>query len=148
MRKTILASAIIALGLLSGSSPGIAYPARPESARVWYEIEYFPVRLVSMVASMVWDAPTGMFQDSVKGAIGGTRCVARNIGNENGTYELVAGGITGGSVGLAAGGTYGVFHGLAYGMHHGFVGYPSPNSGSHSMLFQGKAFVVPYDDNY
>ncbi len=150
MRKTIVASLIAVLTLISVSSscPGIAYPARPESARVWYEIEYFPVRLVSMVACMVWDTPTGMFQDATRGAIGGTRCVARNVGSEDGTYELVAGGLTGGPVGLVAGGAYGVFHGLGYGIHHGFVGYPSPNSGSHSMLFQGKSFIVPYDDNY
>jgi hypothetical protein len=47
-----------------------------------------------------------------------------------------------------AGASYGVLHGFFYGVHHGFVGYPSPHSGSHSMLFQGKGFVVPYDDNY
>ncbi len=150
MRKIVLASLVAALGLVSvcSSIPGIAYPARPESARVWYEIEYFPVRLISMVTCIVWDAPTGMFQDSIKGAIGGTRVVARNIGNENGTYELIVGGLTGGPVGLVAGGAYGILHGFAYGAHHGFVGYPSPNSGSHSMLFQGKSYVVPYDDNY
>ncbi len=150
MKKTILGSLIAVVGLLSVCSycPGNAYPSRPESARVWYEIEYFPVRLISMVATMAWDTPTGMFQDGVKGAIGGTRLVARNIGNENGTYELIVGGLTGGPIGLVAGGAYGVLHGMAYGMHRGFVGFPSPNSGSHSMLFQGKAFVVPYDDNY
>src|SRR5271163_3812435 len=96
MRKIVLASLVAALGLVSvcSSVPGIAYPTRPESARVWYEIEYFPVRLVSMVACMAWDTPTGIFQDATKGAIGGTRCVARNIGDENGTYELIGGGLT------------------------------------------------------
>ncbi len=150
MKKTILASVLVAIGLLSlvNSFPGFAYPPRPESARVWYEIEYFPVRFISMVRTVVWDVPTASFQDAIKGAIGGTRVVARNVGKEDGTYELVAGGLTGGPVGFASGSAYGLLHGFSYGVKHGFVGYPSPNSGSHSMLFQGKAYVVPYDDNY
>lgn len=150
MRTRILASILAGIGLVSlaSSLPGFAYPPRPESARVWYEIEYFPVRLISMVSTVVWDVPTASVQDAVKGAVGGTRVVARNVGKEDGTYELVAGGLTGGPVGFAGGSVYGLMHGFAYGAKHGFVGYPSPNSGSHSMLFQGKAYVVPYDDNY
>jgi hypothetical protein len=101
-----------------------------------------------MAVTTIWDVPTAAFQDAIKGAIGGTKMVSRNLGKEDGTYELVAGGLTGGPVGLLAGGLYGARHGLFYGMHHGFVGYPSPHSGSHSMIFQGKGFVVPYDDNY
>jgi len=101
-----------------------------------------------MVATTAWDIPTGAFSDGIKGAIGGTKMVARNLGKEDGAYEMVAGAMTGGPVGLVAGSAYGVIHGAAYGMHHGFVGYPSPHSGSHSMIFQGKGFVVPYDDNY
>ncbi len=139
-----LAQIFVALAYL----PVLAYPERPESARVWYEIEYFPVRLISMFVTTAWDVPTASFQDGVKGAIGATRMVSRNVGNEHGTYELVAGGVSGGPVGFAAGATYGVMHGFAYGVRHGFVGYPSPHSGSHSMLFQGRGFVVPYDDNY
>lgn len=149
MRKIVLSSLLVALGLSVGTLvPSLAYPERPESARVWYEIEYFPVRLVSMVVTAAWDTPTAAFQDSLKGAIGGTRMVARNIGKEDGTYELAAGGVSGGPVGAAGGATYGLFHGFTYGVKHGFLGYPSPHSGSHSMLFQGKGFVVPYDDNY
>lgn len=149
MRKMFLTSMLASLGLALGTLiPTMAYPERPESARVWYEIEYFPVRLVSMVVTTAWDVPTAAFQDGIKGAIGGTRMVARNVGKEDGTYELVAGGLTGGPVGLLGGSAYGLIHGFAYGAHHGFVGYPSPHSGSHSMLFQGKGFVVPYDDNY
>ena len=129
MSKIFLASLLASAGLAMGSLlPTMAYPERPESARVWYEIEYFPVRLVSMVVTTAWDVPTASFQDGVKGAIGGTRMVARNIGKEDGTYELVAGGLTGGPVGLLGGSAYGVLHGFAYGVHHGFVGYPSPHS--------------------
>ena len=141
----MLAAATVAFGVVA---PSFAYPERPESARVYYEIAYLPCRLTSMFVTTMWDVPTACFQDSVKGAIGGTKMVARNLGNENGNYEMVAGGVTGGPVGAVAGGVYGVFHGWVYGMHHGFVGYPSPHSGSHSMIFQGKGFVVPYDDNY
>lgn len=149
MGKKILSAVLAGIGLaVAAVAPSFAYPERPESARVYYEIEYFPVRLISMAVTTAWDVPTAAFQDAIKGSIGGTKMVARNLGNEDGVYELAAGGLVGGPVGAAAGGTYGVMHGFFYGVHHGFCGYPSPHSGSHSMLFQGKAFVVPYDDNY
>lgn len=149
MRKKVLSTLLAIAGLTAGlTAPSMAYPERPESARVYYEIEYFPCRVISMLVTTAWDVPTGMFQDAIKGSIGGTKMVARNLGNEDGTYELIAGGVTGGPVGFVTGGAYGVLHGFAYGVHHGFVGYPSPHSGSHSMIFQGKGFVVPYDDNY
>lgn len=149
MRKKILTSVLAALSLTAGfAATSFAYPERPESVRVQYELYYFPVRLISMASAVVWDVPTASFQDSIKGAIGGTRMVARNLGKEDGTYELIAGAVTGGPVGAVAGATYGLFHGFVYGSKHGFLGYPSPHSGSHSMLFQGKQYVVPYDDNY
>ncbi len=149
MGKKILSAVLAGIGLaVAAVAPSFAYPERPESARVYYEIEYFPVRLISMAVTTAWDIPTAAFQDAIKGSIGGTKMVARNLGNEDGVYELAAGGLVGGPVGAVAGGTYGVMHGFFYGVHHGFCGYPSPHSGSHSMLFQGKAFVVPYDDNY
>jgi len=149
MRKQVLGSLLMAAtAAIAFVAPSFAYPERPESARVYYEITYFPVRCISMMVTTMWDVPTACFQDALKGSIGGTKMVARNLGNENGNYELVAGGVSGGPVGAVAGGVYGLLHGWAYGMHHGFVGYPSPHSGSHSMLFQGKGFVVPYDDNY
>jgi len=143
--STMLASMALATGL---SMPSFAYPERPTSARVQYELWYFPVRVVSMLTAIAWDVPTASFQDSIKGAIGGTKLVARNLGKEDGAYELIAAAPTGGPVGAVAGATYGVLHGFGYGAYHGFVGYPSPHSGSHSMLFQGKQYVVPYDDNY
>jgi hypothetical protein len=149
MGKKILSAVLAGIGLaVAAVAPSFAYPERPESARVYYEIEYFPVRLVSMAVTTAWDVPTAAFQDAIKGSIGGTKMVARNLGDEDGVYELAGGGLVGGPVGAVAGGTFGVMHGFFYGVHHGFCGYPSPHSGSHSMLFQGKAFVVPYDDNY
>lgn len=149
MRKKILSSVLAAVALTCGLSASVsAYPERPGSARVFYECWYFPVRLVSMVSAWAWDVPTAAFQDGVKGSIGGTKMVARNLGKEDGVYEMIAGGLTGGPVGAVGGAAYGLIHGFGYGTHHGFCGYPSPHSGSHSMLFQGKGFVVPYDDNY
>jgi hypothetical protein len=149
MRKKILSSVLAAAALTCGlAMPSLAYPERPESARVIYEMWYFPVRLISMVSAVAWDVPTASFQDSIKGAIGGTKMVARNLGKEDGVYELIAAAPTGGVVGAGAGAVYGLIHGFGYGAYHGFVGYPSPHSGSHSMLFQGKQYVVPYDDNY
>ncbi|CAN5118858.1 hypothetical protein BH11CYA1_BH11CYA1_45290 [soil metagenome] len=149
MQKKILSSLLAALGLaMSLSAPSMAYPERPESARVIYEMWYFPCRLVSMAVTTAWDVPTAALSDGIKGAIGGTKMVARNLGKEDGVYEMVAGAMTGGPVGLVAGSAYGVLHGAGYGIKHGFIGYPSPHSGSHSMIFQGKGFVVPYDDNY
>lgn len=137
--------------LAGGSESSVylgGYPERPDSARVQYELWYFPVRLVSMVSAVAWDVPTGAFQAGVKGAIGFTKMVARNLGKEDGVYEMIAGGMFGGPVGLVEGSLYGVVQGFGYGAAHGFVGYPSPSSGSHSMLFQGMAYRVPYDDNY
>ena len=149
MQKKFLSSLLAAAGLLVGlNAPSMAYPERPESARVIYEMWYFPCRVVSAAVTIAWDVPTAAFQDGIKGAIGGTKMVARNLGKEDGVYEMVAGAVTGGPIGLLGGSTYGLLHGAGYGMKHGFIGYPSPHSGSHSMIFQGKGFVVPYDDNY
>ncbi len=91
MRKKVLATLLTAATAAIGFvAPSFAYPERPESARVYYEIAYFPCRLVSMVVTTAWDVPTASFQDAIKGSIGGTKMVARNLGNENGTYELIA----------------------------------------------------------
>jgi hypothetical protein len=147
--KKIVSTMLAAMALSAGlSMPSLAYPERPEAARVQYEMWYFPVRVVSMLSAIAWDVPTAAFQDSIKGAIGGTKMVARNLGKEEGVYEVIAAVPTGGPVGAVGGAAYGVLHGLGYGAYHGFVGYPSTHSGSHSMLFQGKQYVVPYDDNY
>ncbi len=147
LKKTVLSSVLaVAAALLPMSA--MAYPERPADWRVQYEAYYFPVRLVSMVSSWLWDIPTGAFQDAVKGTIGGTKMVARNLGNEDGPYDLVAGALTGGPVGMVSGAAYGVIHGFGYGTWHGFCGYDSPHSGSHCSLFQGRQYVVPYDGNY
>src|SRR5690606_11888117 len=129
MRKQAVFSMLLAAGIILGmATPSFAYPERPESARVIYEAWYLPCRLVSMVVTTAWDIPTATFQDAVKRTIGGTKMVARNLGNEDGPYHLVAGALTGGPVGAVAGGIYGAGHGAVYGMYHGFVGYPSPHS--------------------
>lgn len=136
------------MALISNVSACFAYPERPEDWKVQYEIYYFPVRLISMATAIIWDVPTATFQDAIRGAIGGTKTVARNLGNEDGTYQTVAGALVGGPVGLVSGAAYGVLHGFGYGAWHGFMGYPSPHNGSHTSLFQGRQYVVPYDDNY
>jgi len=148
MRNKIVSSLLAVAALAGTAIPSLAYPERPSSARVYYECWYFPMRVISMVSAVAWDMPTASFQDSIKGSIGGTKMVARNLGKEDGVYELIAGAPTGGAFGMVGGAAYGVIHGFGYGAKHGFVGYPSPHSGSHSMIFQGKAYVVPYDDNY
>ncbi len=149
MRKKIFLSALFAtMAMVSSVSACFAYPERPEDWRVQYEIYYFPVRLISMATAVIWDVPTASFQDAIKGAIGGTKMVARNLGNEDGPYETVAGALVGGPVGLVSGAAYGVLHGFGYGAWHGFMGYASPHNGSHVSLFQGRQYVVPYDDNY
>jgi hypothetical protein len=122
MKKKVISGLLAAAGLVAGlAAPSLAYPERPESARCWYEFEYFPCRLLSCAVTTAWDVPTAWFQDGVKGAIGGTKMVARNLGKEDGTYELVAGGVSGGPAGFAAGSTYGLFHGFVYGIHHGYT---------------------------
>ncbi len=147
-KKILLSTLFAAVALFSNLSACFAYTERPEDWQVQYELYYFPCRLVSMVSALVWDIPTGAFVDGIKGAIGGTKMVARNLGKEDGNYEMIAGGLTGGPVGLVSGSAYGLLHGVAYGANHGFVGYKSPHNGSHWSLFQGRAYVVPYDDNY
>lgn len=148
MRKIFLSSLLAAMAIFANVTACFAYPERPEDWRVQYEIYYFPVRLVSMATAIIWDVPTAAFQDGIKGAIGGTKMVARNLGNEDNTYNLVAGTLVGGPIGLVSGATYGVLHGFGYGAWHGFVGYASPHNGSHTSLFQGRQYVVPYDSDY
>lgn len=148
IKKALLSTALAAMAAFSGTVAGFAYPERPEDWRVQYEAWYLPVRLVSMLTAVVWDVPTASFQDGVKGAIGGTKMVARNLGKEDGSCGLVAGAITGGPIGLVSGSVYGLLHGFGYGAHHGFAGYKPDHSGSFCSLFQGRQYVVPYDDNY
>lgn len=147
LNKRVLSSVLAAAAAMLPTAC-MAYPERPSDWRVQYEAYYFPVRVISMLTAVMWDVPTGAFQDGVKGAIGGTKMVARNLGNEDGPYDLVAGALTGGPVGLVSGSVYGLLHGFGYGANHGFMGYESPHSGSHCSLFQGRQYVVPYDDNY
>ncbi|MBY0357437.1 MAG: hypothetical protein K2W82_05490 [Candidatus Obscuribacterales bacterium] len=147
LKKVVLSSILAATAALSGVS-AFAYPERPSDWRVQYECYYFPVRVLSMLTGVLWDVPTGAFQDGVKGAIGGSKMVARNLGNEDGKCDQAAGMLVGGPVGLVGGSVYGLLHGFGYGAKHGFLGYDSPHSGSHCSLFQGRQYVVPYDDNY
>ncbi len=148
LKKIVLSSVLAVMAACSGSVAANAYPERPSDWRVQYEAYYFPVRVISALSAILWDVPTGSFQDGIKGAIGGTKMVARNLGNEDGPYDLVAGGLLGGPVGLVGGSAYGILHGFGYGSMHGFMGYDSPHSGSHCSLFQGRQYVVPYDGNY
>lgn len=136
-----------AVTAFSGTA-AFAYPDRPSDWRCQYEAYYFPVRVISMLTGVLWDVPTGAFQDGVKGAIGGTKMVARNLGSEDNVYNVVAGALTGGPVGMVGGSAYGLIHGFGYGAYHGFVGYSSPHSGCFYSLFQGRQYRVPYDDDY
>ncbi len=148
LKKIVLSSVAAALAAFAVPTASYAYPDRPSDWRCQYEAYYTPVRIVSALTAILWDVPTGAFQDGIKGAIGGTKMVARNLGKEDGPYEAVAGGLTGGPVGLVGGAAYGVIHGFGYGSYHGFCGYSSPHSGVHYSLFQGRQYRVPYDDNY
>jgi len=148
MRKIFLSSVLVALAMFSTVSATFAYPERPESWRVQYEMYYFPMRMWSMFSAVVWDVPTGCFQDSIRGAIGGTKLVARNMNDENGTAANAIGAITGGPIGLVSGAAYGLLHGFGYGAYHGFMGYPTSHNGSYRQIFQGREYVVPYNDNY
>lgn len=148
LKKIVLSSVAAMLAACAVPAASYAYPDRPSDWRCQYECYYVPVRIISAISGILWDVPTGAFQDGIKGAIGGTKMVARNLGKEDGPYELVAGGLTGGPVGIVGGAAYGMLHGFAYGSYHGFCGYSSPHSGVHYSLFQGRQYRVPYDDNY
>src|SRR4030095_3286786 len=95
MSKKILSSVLAALAITCGVSASVsACPIRPDSARVAYELWYFPVRVVSMAAALGWDIPTAAFQDSVKGAIGGAPNGSPHPRNEEGAYHKVVVGKT------------------------------------------------------
>ena len=68
MRNKVLASMLMAAtAAFALVAPSFAYPERPELARVYYEIAYFPCRVISMMVTTAWDVPTGCFQDAVQG---------------------------------------------------------------------------------
>src|SRR5277367_3139735 len=108
LKKVIFSFLLATVATLNSLVACFAYPERPADWRVQYEALYFPVRVVSMFTAVLWDMPTAAFQDGIKGAIGGTKTVARNLGNENGPCDQVAGALTGGPVGLVGGSVYGL----------------------------------------
>ena len=80
-----------------------------------------------MAVTTAWDVPTAAFQDAIKGSIGGTKMVARNLGNEDGVYEMVGWRSRRRTSRRCCWWYVMVLvHGFGYGVHHGFVWLSKP----------------------
>jgi len=88
-------------------------------------IVFFPVRVVGSTVGLVMGVPLGAVKDGVKGAQMGTKWVSGKLGNEDGTYQTIAGAILGAPFGVIGGGAYGTFDG---GWHGIVTGYEKPFS--------------------
>ncbi len=83
-------------------------------------IVFFPVRVLGAGVGTVVGVPLGAVKDGNRGAIKATQWVAGKLGDEDGKYHQVAGGILGGPFGLLGGGAYGCFDGGWHGLKTGF----------------------------
>lgn len=83
-------------------------------------IVFFPVRVVGMGVGTVVGVPLGMVKDGTKGSIMATQWVAGKLGDENGMYHQMVGGVLGGPFGLVGGAAYGSFDGGWHGMKTGY----------------------------
>jgi len=105
--------------------PTFAANTTTSSDDTFQNICFFPVRVVGSSVGFLVGMPLGAVKDGVKGAQMGTKWVAGKLGNEDGTYQTVAGAILGGPVGVLGGGAYGTFDG---GWHGIVTGYEKPFS--------------------
>ncbi len=97
----------------------MATPSHAEDS-TFATICFFPVRVLGCGVGTVVGVPLGMVKDGNRGAIKATKWVAEKLGDENGFYHQVAGGILGGPFGLVGGAAYGSFDGGWHGMKTGF----------------------------
>jgi hypothetical protein len=117
----MLASALVGAMVL----PTFAANTATSSDDTFQNIVFFPVRVVGSSVGFVMGVPLGAVKDGVKGAQMGTKWVAGKLGNEDGTYQTVAGAILGAPFGILGGGAYGTFDG---GWHGIVAGYEKPFS--------------------
>lgn len=115
MLKKIASSFLVASALVgSMAAPSFA------DDDTFRNIVFFPVRVVGMGVGTVAGVPLGIVKDGTKGSIMATKWVADKLGDENGMYHQMVGGVLGGPFGLVGGGAYGVFDGGWHGMKTGY----------------------------
>lgn len=115
MFKKIASSFLIASALVGT----MAAPSHADDS-TFQTIVFFPVRVLGSGVGTVVGVPLGMVKDGNRGAIKATKWVAGKLGDEDGKYHQVAGGILGGPFGLVGGAAYGSFDGGWHGMKTGF----------------------------
>ncbi len=115
MLKKIASSFLVATALVgSMAAPSFA------DDDTFRNIVFFPVRVVGMGVGTVAGVPLGMVKDGTKGSIMATKWVADKLGDENGMYHQMVGGVLGGPFGLVGGSAYGAFDGGWHGMKTGY----------------------------
>ncbi len=115
MLKKIASSFLVATALVgSMAAPSFA------DDDTFRNIVFFPVRVVGMGVGTVVGVPLGMVKDGTKGSIMATQWAAEKLGDENGMYHQMIGGIVAGPFGLVGGGAYGAFDGGWHGMKTGY----------------------------
>lgn len=115
MFKKIASSFLIASALVGT----MAAPSHADDS-TFQTIVFFPVRVLGSGVGTVVGVPLGMVKDGNRGAIKATKWVAGKLGDEDGKYHQVAGGLLGGPFGLVGGAAYGSFDGGWHGMKTGF----------------------------
>lgn len=115
MLKKIASSLLVASALVGS----MAAPSFADDS-TFQTIVFFPVRVLGSGVGTVVGVPLGATKDGTRGAIKATQWVAGKLGNEDGGFQQVVGGIVGGPFGLVGGGAYGVFDGGWHGMKTGF----------------------------
>ncbi|MBX9670993.1 MAG: hypothetical protein K2X93_25595 [Candidatus Obscuribacterales bacterium] len=115
MFKKIASSFLIASALVGT----MAAPSHADDS-TFQTIVFFPVRVLGSGVGTVVGVPLGVAKDGTQGYIKATKWVAGKMGDEDGKYHQIFGGIVGGPFGFAGGGAYGVFDGGWHGMKTGY----------------------------
>ena len=115
MRKKIASTFLIATALIGT----MAAPSHADDS-TFQTICFFPVRVLGSSVGTIVGVPLGAVKDGTQGAIKATKWVAEKLGDEDGKYHQIVGGIVGGPFGLLGGGAYGCFDGGWHGMKTGF----------------------------
>jgi len=115
MLRKIASSLVLAVGLGGATiAPSFA------SDDTFQDIVLFPVKAVGGSFGAVVGVPLGAVKDSVKFGWSGTTFVAKGLGNEDGTPQLLIGSVVGGPVGFVGGAAFGCFDGALHGAKSGF----------------------------
>jgi hypothetical protein len=81
---------------------------------------FFPVRVIGSGVGSVIGVPEGMVKDGVRGAMMSTKWMANKLGDEDGTYQTIAGAVLAAPFGIVGGSAYGSFDGVWHGCKTGY----------------------------